>query len=88
MPKRIPIKAAKEIAEKYGMTHVIIFGNEPELDHIATYGKSTEQCAQAADFGNTIKSRLGWPDKFLTQPSRVKKLQARIKELEEELKLK
>ena len=79
---RIPIKAAKEICNKYGYTHVIIFAYKPELQHITTFGKSIENCAEAADFGNRLKNLLKWPESLRVQPSRVRKLQERIKYLE------
>ena len=85
---RIPIKAVKEFAQKYDMTHVIIFAHDGKLDHIATYGRTIVACSQAADFGNRLKETMGWPESLQAQPSRVRKLQARIKELETRLALK
>lgn len=84
---KIPIKALKELAKKYDLTHVIVFGHDEENDHIATYGKSVEQCSQAADFGNKLKDALGWPKSLQAQPSRVKKLEKEIKELKEKLRI-
>ena len=86
---RIPIKAAKELASKYGLSHVIIFAHqrEPYLDHIVTFGHSLEECEQAAQFGNTLKDALGWPENLKSQPSRVRKLQKRIKELEDQIRV-
>lgn len=85
---RIPIKALKELAKKYNLSHVILFAHHPDSkdDHIVTYGKSVEDCAQAAQFGNLLKDYIGWPEKLHAQPHRVKKLQARIAELEVENK--
>lgn len=30
--------------------------------HVTTYGKTKEDCAQAAKGGNFVKKALGWPD--------------------------
>lgn len=48
MPKRIPIKAAKEVAEKHDLKQVLLIGWDGELVHIVTYGKTKEDCALAA----------------------------------------
>lgn len=84
---RIPITALKELASKYNLSHIILFAHHPgeNKDHIVTYGKTLEDCSQAADFGNALKDLLGWPQSLHTQPSRVRQLQKRIKELESEL---
>lgn len=84
---RIPIKALKDLAEKYDLSHLILFAPHPgeNESHIVTYGKTIEACEQAANFGNALKDVLGWPESLHTQPSRVKRLQKRIKELEKEL---
>lgn len=83
---RIPIKAAKEIANKFGFTHIIIFAYNPDLQHITTYGKSVEACDEAAVFGNKIKDFLEWPESLRAEPSRVRKLKERIKYLETKIK--
>jgi len=85
---KIPIKALKEFSEKYKLTHVIVLAHDEngKTDHVATYGRTIEQCSQAADFGNKLKDGLGWPQSLHAQPSRVRRLQKQIKELEEKLK--
>jgi len=85
---RIPIKALKEIAKKYSLSHIILFAYHPNSKehHIASYGKSLEGCSQAADFSNTLREALGWPEALLVQPSRVKKLQVEVEGLKELLK--
>lgn len=64
--KKIPISAAKEISKKYGQTHVIIvtWDREDNRSHVVTYGKSVDDCKQAAQGGNLVKKALGWPDKL------------------------
>ena len=85
MPKRVPIKAAKEFAKSQGLDQVIIAAWDGERTHIVTYGKSTEDCDQAAQGGDLIKKALGWPEEANSLPSRVKKLTAEVARLKEEL---
>ena len=85
MKKTISIKDVKELSKKYKLTHCVVLGYDKKTTYIATYGHSIEACSQAADFGNKLKTALGWPSTLHAQPSRVRKLQARIKELEEQL---
>lgn len=74
MPKRIPIKAAREFAKQYGLSHVIILAHDGELDHVVTYGKSKKNCIEAAEFGNKLKRALGWPEELCNDvPSRAKR---------------
>lgn len=85
---RIPIKALKEFAQKYNLSHVIIFAHDRdgETDYVATYGRTIAQCSEAAELGNDLKDVLGWPASLHTQPARVRRLQKQIKELEERLR--
>ena len=92
--KGIPIRAAKVVAEKYEKDQVIIatWDKVHNKTHITTYGKTVEDCDQAAQGGNVIKKALGWPENMCKEePSRVTKikaeitsLKARIKEISEE----
>lgn len=84
---KIPVKALKELASDYGLTHVIVYGYDGKKQHIATYGKTIEQCSQVADFGNKMMDALGWPSSLHGHPSTVKKLKAKIAELKEKLDL-
>ena len=73
---RIPISAAKDVSEKYEFTEVVIFAYDPETgkQHVATYGKTKEQCIDAAKAGNFLKKALGWPDELChAEPNRAKK---------------
>lgn len=81
MPKRIPIKAAREFSKRYGLTHFILLAYDGELNHVVTYGDTAEHCSQAADFGNTLKEKMGWPASLLDQPPRVKRLQEEVNRL-------
>lgn len=79
---KVPIKALKELSKAYNLDHVIVFATEGNMQHIATYGRTSDECSEAADFGNMLKDALGWPESLHQQPSRVRKLEARIRELE------
>ncbi len=82
--KRIPISAAKKVADEQNCRQIILLAWDGELTHIVTYGKTTEDCAQAATGGNLLKEKWGWPE-CNDQPSRVKKLTAEVEELRKEL---
>ena len=76
MSKRIPIKSARDIANNYGYSQVIIvaWDRETGLQHVTTYGKIIQDCEQAAKGGNFVKKALGWPDELCHAiPSRVTK---------------
>jgi hypothetical protein len=74
MPQRIPISAARTIGQKYDCRQVIVLAWDGELTHIVTWGKTLEDCARAADGGNRLKEKWGWPESD-DQPSRVRRLQ-------------
>lgn len=80
MTQRLPVSAARRIAEEYDCRQVILLAWDGELTHIVTYGKSADDCSQAADGGNMLKQKWGWPE-CNDQPSRVKKLMAEIERL-------
>ena len=84
MPQRLPIKAAHDIGTQYDCRQVILLAWDGKLTHIVTWGKTVEDCAHAADGGNRLKLMWGWPE-CNDQPSRVRKLERRIKELEAEV---
>ncbi len=71
---RIPIKAAREIAKRYGLSQVVIWGKEDSASqHVTTYGRTIAQCSLAANFGNHLKRSLGWPEELCqTKPARVR----------------
>jgi hypothetical protein len=76
---RIPIAAAKRIAKDHDLRQVILVAWDGKLMHVVTYGKSVEDCDQAAEGGNRIKKGLGWPEMLCKEePSRVKKLQSAL----------
>lgn len=79
--KKIPILAASSIGKGLGYTQVIItaFDKETGITSVTTWGKSTEDCEQAAIGGNFVKKALGWPpekcnDKASRQLKKEKKL--------------
>lgn len=73
--KPITIKAAKEIANSFDKDQVIIVAWDKKYEkvHVTTYGKSLEDCDQAAEGGNFIKRALGWPEDLCNaKPKRIK----------------
>lgn len=64
--KRIPISAAKAVAEEYGYDQIVIYARkigedpEPHGEHMTTYGVDTKHCIIAARIGNTLKKFMGW----------------------------
>lgn len=82
--KKIPVKIAKQVALDTDSRQVILLTWDGKTTHVVTYGKTIDDCSQAADGGNMIKELLGWP-KCNDQPSRVKKLEGRVRELEAQL---
>ena len=64
--KRIPISAAKRIADEYGYDQVVVYarkvGEEPEPhgEHMTTYGVSKVHCDVAARIGSMLKQFMGW----------------------------
>ncbi len=82
--KRLPIADVKALAKKHDFRQVIVLAWDGEITHIATYGKTVDDCSQAADGGNRIKEKLGWPE-CNDQPSRVRKLMKENEELKRQL---
>lgn len=67
MTKRVPIAVARRIATELDLDQVIIvaFSKKTGMTHVVTYGKSIDDCEQAAQGGNKIKDKvLGWPDEL------------------------
>jgi uncharacterized protein YuzE len=78
-------KQAKDIAQEYNLKQVILCAWDGERTHIVTYGKTLEDCDQAAQGGNKIKKFLGWSEELCeAEPSRVKKLKKEIEQLKKQ----
>jgi hypothetical protein len=64
--KRIPISAAKLVAEQYGYDQVIIYARkvgespQPHGEHMTTYGVTKVHCDVAARIGATLQRFMGW----------------------------
>lgn len=73
---KIPISDAKEIATKRGYSQVIIhaYDRNTGIQHVTTWGKNKEDCANAAEGGNAIKKLLKW-ENTNAKPSAVIKLE-------------
>ena len=52
--KRVPIAAAKRLAQQYGYEQVVVLAINPEKSWITTYGKNREKCDEAGKYGNAI----------------------------------
>lgn len=79
---RIPIAAAKRIAQEYGIDQVVILGRIPESapgigdgsEYVTTYGRTIQHCTIAAMMGNKLKRVLGWPpDRGEDKPARQRR---------------
>ena len=62
----ITIEMAKKISVETEYPEIVIFGYDPVTgkQHVTTYGKTKEQCRDAAIAGNYLKRYLGWPKKL------------------------
>lgn len=60
--KKIPISAARKIAEAYGYDQVIIVARAVgEGEHCTTYGRDKAHCDVAARCGDFLKYKvMGW----------------------------
>lgn len=64
--KRIPISAAKRVAEEYGYDQVVIYARkvgespEPHGEHMTTYGVNRTHCDVASKIGDMLKQFMGW----------------------------
>lgn len=65
--KPIPVKAAREIAQRYGYDQVVIIARKPGSgleehgEHVTTYGTNKEHCDVAARIGEFLKYKvMGW----------------------------
>jgi hypothetical protein len=57
------IKDLKEVREKLGLTHLVVFGITPDGKyHVGTHGQSILNSHEAADAGNHLKKVLNFPD--------------------------
>ena len=48
MPKRIPIAAARRVAEAHDLKQVVLLGFDGELTHVVTWGATKADCEAAA----------------------------------------
>jgi len=64
--KDIPVSTALNIAEQYNKDQVIIvtWDKNHNTTHVTTFGKTKDDCLQAAEGGNRVKKALGWPDEL------------------------
>jgi len=58
MPVRIPISAARRVADLHELRQVIIIAWDGERTHIVTYGQTRQECKMAAEGGERIAKFL------------------------------
>jgi hypothetical protein len=61
--KRIPITAAKRVAQEFGYDQVVIYARKTGDnggEHMTTYGVNKEHCGIAARMGDVLKKFMGW----------------------------
>lgn len=64
--KKIPISAAKRIAEAYGYDQVVIYGRkvgttpEPHGEHLTSYGVTKEHCRAAVTIVDALMRLMKW----------------------------
>jgi len=67
--KRVPISAARRIAEDYGYDQVVIYARkvgedpDPHGEHLTTYGVNKIHCAAAAKISEHLQRVMGWKPK-------------------------
>ena len=67
----LPIAAAQYVAKKYHLAQVILFGWDGKMTHVVTYGKTLEDCEQAAAGANSIQDKWNWPEGLRAVPDRI-----------------
>jgi hypothetical protein len=64
MAKRIPIAAAKRVAEDYGYDQVMIFARkvgDDGMEHMTTYGVTKAHCSVMAQIAKFLQTKImGW----------------------------
>lgn len=72
---RLPIKAARDIADNYGWDQVIIVARkvgDEGYEHVVTYGAGRAHCEASARAGNAIKHHLmRWPSSLFDSALRI-----------------
>lgn len=58
MKGKLPIQAAKNVAEQYNLDQVILIArsHKDNLTHFVTYGKSDQDCGMAAIDGRKLRA--------------------------------
>ena len=84
--KRLPIKAAKEVARAYKLRQVILVAWDGAAMHVVTYGTSVVDCDHAAQGGNIVKRAIKFPEALcVAEPQRVVRMRDEISRLLEAL---
>lgn len=97
--KRIPIAAAKRVADEYGYQQVVVVARaigDDGGEHVTTYGVDKAHCDVAARIGDFFKHKLmGWPQKQQSEADvaltasreRCKALEGALREIAERAEL-
>ncbi len=58
----IPIKAAKDVANEYGLDMVVLvaYSKRTNLRHVVSYGRTKKDCTDAAQSAKWAKAALGF----------------------------
>lgn len=73
--KEIPLAAARAFMKAWNKDQVIIltWDKAHGRTSVTTYGRTVDDCVQAADGGNKMKKVMGWPDELChAKPARAK----------------
>lgn len=63
MHRRIPVAAARRIAEEYGYEQVVVYARKTGNnggEHMTTYGVTPTHCSVATRMGNALNRFMGW----------------------------
>lgn len=64
MSKPIPIEAAQQLAEQYGLSQILVVGwqRQPAVTHITTFGVTADDKVRAAEAGDLLGKHLALYD--------------------------
>ncbi|MFN3582948.1 hypothetical protein [Phenylobacterium sp.] len=68
MAKRVPISAAKALADAQGLRQVVVLGFDGERIHVVSYGVTKADCAHAAKSATWAMSALTSPTAIADLP--------------------
>ena len=79
----VPIRLARAVAKKYGLTSIVIFTADPQQRSRLLYWANTDLAGmQCAAFCQKAQTELGWDKPWDWDPASVRRLKERIRSLE------